>query len=97
MKRAAEDLRDFRSQARRNYQRLLAAHMGPLKRTKETSASVGISPDTEKSRPAPMKQTARRCFHFAQGKYTEREICEKFYMYIQCQKSYMYIVNIMNL
>ena len=78
LERAAEDLRDFHSQARRNYQRLLAAHRGSLKRPKETSASVGVSPDTQKSRPAPKRQTARRHLHFALGKYTrlvKRFIC----------------------
>ena len=73
LERAAEDLRNFHNQARTNYGSYVAARRGPLKRTKETSAYVGVSPDTQKSRPPPKRQTSRRQLHYAQGALTKYE------------------------
>ena len=43
---------------------------GPLKHTKETSACIGVSPDTEKFRPPSKKQLSRRQLSFEEGKMT---------------------------
>ena len=51
LEKAAEDLENFRSQANSSYIKLRTCRRGELKRTKETSSSVGISPDTAKNRP----------------------------------------------
>ena len=66
LEKAAEELEDFRRQAARTYTQL-GLSRGELKRTKETSSAVGVSPDTEKSRP-PSKKLSRRRLDFEQGK-----------------------------
>ena len=53
MEKAAEDLENFRSQASSRYNKLGTCRRGELKQTKETSSSVGISPDTAKADPLP--------------------------------------------
>ena len=63
LERAAEDLVNFRSQAVESYRALQPAR-GPLKRTKESSAQVGVSPDTVKARPPSKKQLSRRQLDF---------------------------------
>ena len=54
LEKAAKELEDFRTQASSNHT-ILASTRRELKHTKETSASVGMSPDTAKSRPASKK------------------------------------------
>ena len=54
---AAQDLVDFRKLARDSYTALVPPR-GPLKRTKESSGEIGVSPDIAKSRPPLKKQTA---------------------------------------
>ena len=49
LEKAAEDLENFGSQVTPSY--VHVARRGELKRTKETSSSVGVSPDTAKNRP----------------------------------------------
>ena len=58
LEKAAEELEDFRTQASSNHT-ILASTRRELKRTKETSTSVGMSPDTAKSRPASKKPLLR--------------------------------------
>ena len=68
LERATEDLKKFRSIASTSYEIFVALKRGPLKRTKETSAYSGVSPDTEKSRPPPKRQLSRRQLNFEEGK-----------------------------
>lgn len=58
LEKASEELSDFRKLARDSYQSFLPR--SSLKRTKETSAMVGVSPDTQKARPPPKRLTTRR-------------------------------------
>ena len=58
LEKAAEELTDFRKLASDNYQSFLPRPS--LKCTKETSAMVGVSPDTQKARPPPKRFTTRR-------------------------------------
>ena len=50
LERAVADLERFSSQVRESYEILLLTR-APLKRTKESSASIGVSPDTIRARP----------------------------------------------
>ena len=54
LEKAAEELEDFRTQASSNHT-ILASTRRELKRIKETSASVGVSPDTAKTCRQPEK------------------------------------------
>ena len=54
-KRSVEDLRQFKTLARQNYNTL--SSRGTLKRTKESSGVTGVSPDTMRVRPPPKKLT----------------------------------------
>ena len=72
LERAAEELNDFRLQAHRTYQEL-GLRRRDLKRTKETSSAVGVSPDTAKSR-SPPKKLYQRHLDFEQGKCTTIDI-----------------------
>ena len=63
LEKAAEELEDFRRQVAHTYTQL-GLSRGELKRT---SSAVGVSPDTEKSRP-PSKKLFRRRLDFEQGK-----------------------------
>ena len=58
LEKASEELVDFRKTASDNYQSFLPR--SSLKRTKETSAMIGVSPDTQKARPPPKRLTTRR-------------------------------------
>ena len=58
LEKASEELSDFRKLAHDSYQSFLPRPS--LKRTKETSAMVGVSPDTQKARPPPKRITTRR-------------------------------------
>ena len=69
LERAAEELEEFRCQANQTYDEL-GLRKGDLKRIKETSAAVGVSPDTTKNRP-PSKKLSRRHLNFQQSKYME--------------------------
>jgi hypothetical protein len=66
LEKAAEELESFRSAAKNTFS-TLALKRNELKRTKETSSSVGVSPDTLKSRP-PAKKLTRRHLEFENGK-----------------------------
>ena len=55
LENAAQDLVDFRSLAKDSYSALLAR--GTLKRVKDSSGEVGVSPDIAKARPPAKKQT----------------------------------------
>ena len=68
LEKAAEDLENFRSQASSSYNKLGTCRRGELKRTKETSSSVGISPDTAKSRPPSKRRLTQRRLDFTQSK-----------------------------
>jgi hypothetical protein len=72
LEKAMKELADFRCQAKRVTQR------GHLKRTKETSSSDGVSPDTAKVRPPYKKHLSRRQLDFDQSNYplTEDSYCE---------------------
>lgn len=52
LEKAAEDLKSFRTEASECRRSLLARSVSG-KRTKESSGSIGISPDTMKERPHP--------------------------------------------
>ena len=58
LEKASEELSEFRKLASDSYQSFLPRPL--LKRTKETSAMVGVSPDTQKARPPPKRLTIRR-------------------------------------
>lgn len=61
LEKAAEDLENFRSQANSSYTKLRTCRRGELKQTKETSSSVGISPNTAKNRlPSKRRLTQKR-------------------------------------
>ena len=66
LEKAAEELENFRSEAKSLYS-TLAMKRSELKRTKETSSSVGVSPDTLKTRP-PSKKLSRRHLDFENSK-----------------------------
>ena len=68
LEKAAEDLVNFRSQANSSYGKLLTCMRGELKRTKETSSSVGVSPDTSKNRPPSKRRLTQRRLEFTQSK-----------------------------
>ena len=70
LEKAAEDLENFRSLANSSYTKLHACRRGELKRTKETSSSVGVSPDTDRNRPASKRPLTQRRLDYthAQGK-----------------------------
>ena len=59
LKNTAEDLVDFRELAKR-CQSALKLQRGPLKRTKESSSDLGVSPDIIKARP-PVKRSTSTC------------------------------------
>ena len=69
LERAVADLEGFRSQARDSYDLLLLTR-APLKRTKESSASIGVSPDTIRARPPPKKHLSQRQLTFEHGRLT---------------------------
>ena len=64
LEKAAEELAEFRCQAKSVLQR------GHLKRTKETSSLDGVSPDTAKTRPPYKKHLLRRKLDFDQSDYS---------------------------
>ena len=66
LEKAAEELESFRSEAKNTYS-ILSLKRNELKRTKETSSSIGVSPDTLRSRP-PAKKLTRRHLEFENGK-----------------------------
>jgi hypothetical protein len=66
LEKAAEELESFRSDAKNTYS-TLALKRNELKQTKETSSSVGVSPDTLRSR-SPAKKLTRRHLEFENGK-----------------------------
>lgn len=68
MEKAAQDLENFRTQAKSSYTKLLPCARGELKRTKETSSLLGISPDTAKNRPPSKRRLTQRRLDFNQGK-----------------------------
>ena len=68
LEKAAEDLENFRSQANSSYTKLRTCRRGELKQTKETSSSVGISPDTAKNRPPSKRRLTQKHLDFTQGK-----------------------------
>ena len=65
LEKAAEELENFRSETKNTYS-TLALKRNELKRTKETSSSIGVSPDTLKARP-PAKKLTRRHLDFENG------------------------------
>ena len=68
--KAAEELEEFKRQASRIYTEF-GLKRKDLKRTKETSSAVGVSPDTAMRRP-PSKKRSRRHLNFDdQGKCME--------------------------
>jgi len=67
LEKAAEELEDFRTQASSNHT-ILASTRPELKRTKETSASVGVSPDTAKGKPASKKPLLQSNLDFEHSK-----------------------------
>lgn len=69
LENAAEDLVDFRELAKQS-QSALKLQRGPLKRTKESSSDIGVSPDISKARP-PVKRcsSTRRSLDFGQCMY----------------------------
>ena len=73
LEKAVKDLEEFRVQASETYGSL-AHTRGPLKRTKESSAVVGVSPDIAKARPPAKKQLSRRQLDFDHGKENEHEL-----------------------
>ena len=68
MEKAAEDLKTFRSQANISYTKVRTYRSGELKRTKEISGSVGISPDTAKNRPPAKRRLTQRHLDFNESK-----------------------------
>ncbi len=68
LEKAAEDLENFRSQANSSYIKLRTCRRGELKQTKETSSSVGISPDTDKNRPPSKRRLTQKRLDFTQSK-----------------------------
>lgn len=70
LERATEDLRKFRSQANEVYGSLVMAKTG-LKRTKESSGSIGVSPDTLKARSPSKKQLSQRQLDFGDGGFVK--------------------------
>ena len=68
LEKAAEDLVNFRSHANSSYAKLRTCMRGELKRTKETSSSVGVSPDTAKNRPPSKRRLTQRRLEFTQSK-----------------------------
>lgn len=74
LERAIEDLRKFRNQTSETYKSLVLAR-GALKRTKESSASIGVSPDTLRSRPPSKKHLSQRQLDFQMVGFVETDIC----------------------
>ena len=74
LEKAAEDLENFRSQANSSYSKLRTCRRGELKRTKESSGSVGISPDTAKNRPPSKRRLTQRRLDFTQSKKHKKKI-----------------------
>ena len=70
LERATEDLAKFRSQASEIYGSLVLAR-GGLKRTKESSASIGVSPDTLKVRPPSKKHLSQKQLDFTDGRFVD--------------------------
>ena len=67
LEKAAADLVEFQRQAKAVYDALCTTR-GRLKRTKETSGLVGVSPDTAKARPHARRFLAGRLLDFRSGK-----------------------------
>ena len=65
LEKAHSDLLLFKSQVK-NAEILLSKR--PMKRTKETSGSIGVSPDTVRLRPLPKKPLTGRQLNFENGK-----------------------------
>jgi len=78
LERAAEHLVNFRSQAVESY-KVLQPTRGPLKRTKESSAQVGVSPDTKPDRLQKSSSQEDSWISTTVSWYTtferERELC----------------------
>lgn len=76
LEKAAEDLKSFRTEASECRRSLLARSVSG-KRTKESSGSIGISPDTMKERPHPKRHQvlSRRQLDFGEG---EEALCNRF-------------------
>ena len=70
LENAVEDLVNFRELAKQS-QSTLKLRRGPLKRTKESSSDVGVSPDIIKARP-PVKRCSSTCrsLDFGQRMYS---------------------------
>ena len=68
LEKAATDLAEFQRQAKAVYDALCTTR-GRLKRTKETSGLVGVSPDTAKARPRAKRLLASRLLDFGSGKF----------------------------
>ena len=66
LEKAAEELVEFRREVSRVYVQFKLKRR-EMKRTKETSSAVGVSPDTARSRP-PAKRLSPRQLDFDQGK-----------------------------
>ena len=69
LEKAVEELTDFRCMANSSFS-TMSIQRGQLKRTKETSSSIGVSPDTAKIRPPSKKHLSRRQLDFDQSEYT---------------------------
>lgn len=69
LEKAAEELAQFRRLASNSYSKM-SLQRGELKRTKDTSSSAGVSPDTAKVRPPSKKHLARKQLDFDQSIYT---------------------------
>lgn len=73
LEKAAEDLVDFRDQARASQLLLRPPVRGPLKRTKESSGTF-VSPDTARARPTAKRQvTASRMLDLGPSSSSEPE------------------------
>ncbi len=67
LENAAQDLVDFRNQAKAAYIALLPSK-GAVKRVKESSGDVGVSPDIAKARPPSIRATIHsKRLHFGQS------------------------------
>ena len=65
LEKAGTDLENFRVQARESRKSLLSE--GSLKRRKESSGNIGVSPDTLRERPSSKRHLSRRQLDFSQG------------------------------
>ena len=73
---AVTDLADFKQLAKDSY--ATSFSRGPLKRTKESSGEIGVSPETSKARP-PLKRLTTKKLDFGESNLAGNSQCKSIF------------------